>query len=66
MNSNVLLRRMKKLTKNINELGRQVNERDKWRTNSWYEDELDHDYGYESNYRNPYDTHQFPCAIKNA
>ena len=60
MNSNVLLRRMKKLIENINELGRKINVRDKWRSDSWYEDDLDHDCGYESNYRNPYDTHQFP------
>ena len=39
---------------------RQINERDRWRSDPWYEDNLDHDYGYESNYRDPYDTHQFP------
>ena len=60
MNSDVLLRRMKELTENINEARRKINERDKWRSDSWYEDDLDHDYGYESNYRDPYDTHQFP------
>ena len=60
MNSEVLLRRMKELIENINEARRKINERDKWRSNSWYEDDLDHDYGYESNYHNPYDTHQFP------
>ena len=60
MNSDVLLIHMKKLTENINELGRKINERDKLRSDSWYEDNLDHDYGYESNYCHPYDTHQFP------
>ena len=60
MNSDVSLRRMKELTENINEARTQINERDKWKLDSWYEDGLDHDYGYESNYRNPYDTHQFP------
>ena len=60
MNSDVLLRRMKELNENINEAKRQINKRDKWRSDSWYEDDLDHDYGYESNYHNPYDTHQFP------
>ena len=25
-----------------------------------YEDDLEHDYGYESSYHNLYDTHQFP------
>ena len=59
MNSGVLLRRMKELIENINEARRKINERDKWRSNSWYEDDLDNDYGYKSNYRNPYDTHQF-------
>ena len=60
MNSDVLLRCVKELTENINEVKRQINKRDKWRSDSWYEDDLDHDYGYESNYHNPYDTHQFP------
>ena len=60
MNSDVLLRRMKELTEDIKEARRQINERDRWRSDSWYEDDADHDYGYESNYRNPYDTHQFP------
>ena len=51
---------MKKLTENINEARRKINERDKWRSNYWYEDDIDHDYGYEYNYHDPYDTHQFP------
>ena len=59
MNSDVILRRTKELIENINEVRRQINERDKWRSDSWYEDNLDHDYGYESNYHSPYDTHQF-------
>ena len=50
---------MKELTENITEARRKINERDRWRSDSWYEDDLDNDYGYESNYRNPYDTHQF-------
>ena len=50
---------MKELNESINELQRQIDERDKWRSNSWNEDDLDHDYGYESSYHNPYDTHQF-------
>ena len=60
MNSDVLLIHMKELNENINEAKRKINKRDKWRLDSWYEDDLDHDYGYESNYWNPYDTHQFP------
>ena len=56
MNSDVLLRCMKELTENITEVRRKINERDRWMSNSWYEDNLDHDYGYESNYRNSYDT----------
>ena len=60
MNSDVLLRRMKGLTENITKVRRKINERDRWRSDSWDEDNLDHVYGYEFNYRNPYDTHQFP------
>ena len=57
---------MMERTENINKAGRQINERDKWRSDSWHEDDLDHDYGYESNYRDPYGTHQFtyPCYKK--
>ena len=60
MNSDIFLRHVKELTKNINELERQIDERDKWRSDSWYEYDLDHDYGYESSYHNLYDTHQLP------
>ena len=60
MNSDVLLRRMKELTENINEARRKINERDRWRPDSWYEDDLDHDYGYNSNYHDPYGAHEFP------
>ena len=49
MNSDVLLRCMKELTENINEARRKINERDIWRSDSWYEDDIDHDYGYEYN-----------------
>ena len=51
---------MKELNESINELERKIEERDKWRSDSWYEDDLDLDYGYDSNYRNPYDTYQSP------
>ena len=60
MNSNVFIQRMRELTESINEATRRMNERDRWMSDSWYEIDLDHDYGYESNYRNPYGTHQFP------
>ena len=60
MNSNIFIRRMKELNESINELERKIDERDKWRSDSWYEDDLDHDYGYKFSYHNPYDTHQFP------
>ena len=51
---------MKELTKNMIETTRQINERDRWRSDYEYEDDLKHDYGYESSYHNLYDTHQFP------
>ena len=51
---------MKELTESINEARRRINIRDRWRSDSWYEDDPNHDYGYESNYHNPYDIHQFP------
>ena len=60
MNSDVIIQRMRELTESINEVTRRMNERDRWMSDSWYEIDLDHDYGYESNYCNPYDTHQFP------
>ena len=60
MNSNVFLRHMKEVTKNMIENTRQINERDRWRSYYGYEDDLEHDYGYESSYHNLYDTHQLP------
>ena len=41
---------MKELNKSINELERQLDYE--------YEDDLEHDYGYESSYHKLYDTHQ--------
>ena len=59
MNSDVFLRHMKELTKNMIENTRQINERDRWRSNYGYEDDLEHDYGYESSYHNlPYSIFQ--------
>ena len=60
MNSDVFLRHMKEVTKNMIENTRQINERDRWRSNYGYEDDIEHDYGYESSYHNLYDTHQLP------
>ena len=60
MNSDVFLRHMKEVTKNMIENTRQINERDRWRSDYGYEDDLEHDYGYESSYHNLYDTHQLP------
>ena len=60
MNSDVFVGHMKDVTESINEARRRINERDRWRSDSSYEDDPDHDYGYESNYHNLYDTHQFP------
>ena len=60
MNSDVFLRHMKELTKNMIETTRQINERDRWRSDYRYEDDLEHDYGYEYSYHNLYDTHQLP------
>ena len=60
MNSDVFPRHMKELTKNMIETTRQINERDRWRSDYGYEDDLKHDYGYESSYDNLYDTHQLP------
>ena len=58
MNSDVFLRHMKEVNKNMIENTRQINERDRWRSDYGYEDDLEHDYGYESSYHNIYDTHQ--------
>ena len=52
MNSDIFIRRMKELNKSINELERKLD--------YGYDDNLEHDYGYESSYHNLYDTHQFP------
>ena len=60
MNSDVFLRHMKEVTKNMIENSRQINERDRWRSDYGYEDDLEHDYGYKSSYHNIYDTHQIP------
>ena len=60
MNSDVFLRHMKELSKNMFKTTRQINERDRWRSDYGYEDDLEHDYGYESSYHNLYDTHQLP------
>ena len=63
MNSDVFLRHMKEVTKNMIETSRQINERDRWMSDYGYEDDLEHDYGYKSSYHNLYDTHQLthPC-----
>ena len=63
MNSDVFLRHMKELTKKTIETTRQINERDRWRSEYGYEDDLEHDYGYESSYPNIYETHRLrhPC-----
>ena len=45
MNSDVFLRHMKELTKNMIENTRQINERDRWRSDYGYEDDLEHDMG---------------------
>ena len=60
MNSNVFLKHLKEVTKNMTETNRQINERNRWRSDYKYEDDLEHDYGYESSYHNLYDTHQLP------
>ena len=60
MNSDVFLRHMKEVTKNMIENTRQINKRDRRRSDYKYEDDLEHDYGYESSYHNLYDTHQLP------
>ena len=60
MNSDVFLKHLKEVTKNMIENNRQINERNRWRSEYGYEDDLEHDYGYESSYHNLYDTHQLP------
>src|SRR5713101_4439480 len=60
MNSDVFLKHLKEVTKNMIETNRQINERNRWRSDYEYEDDLEHDYGYESSYHNLYDTHQIP------
>ena len=60
MNSDVFLKHLKEVTKNMIETNRQINERNRWRSDYGYEDDLEHDYGYESSYHNLYDTHQLP------
>src|SRR5712692_3902230 len=60
MNSNVFLRHMKEVNKHMIENTRQICERNRWRSDYGYDDDLEHDYGYESSYHNLYDTHQLP------
>jgi len=60
MNSDVFLKHLKEVTKNMIKTNRQINERNRWRSEYGYEDDLEHDYGYESSYHNLYDTHQLP------
>ena len=65
MNSDVFLKHLKEVTKNMIETNRQISERNRWRSHYRYEDDLEHDYGYESSYHNLYDTHQISTyAIK--
>ena len=52
MNSDVFLKHMKDLTKNMIENTRQINERDRRRSYYGYENDFEHDYGYESSYPN--------------
>ena len=63
MNSDVFLRHLKEVTKNMIETNIQISERNRWRSDYGCEDDLEHDYGYESSYHNLYDTHQLlhPC-----
>ena len=56
MNSDLFLKHMKELTKNM--IG--INKRDIWRSYYGYEVDIEHDYGYDSSYHNIYDTHQLP------
>ena len=60
MNSDVFLKHLKEVIQNMIETNRQINERNRWRSEYGYEDDLEHDYGYESSYHNLYDTHQLP------
>ena len=60
MNSDVFLKHLKEVTKNMIETNKQINERNRWRSDYEYDDDLKHDYGYESSYHNFYDTHQLP------
>ena len=60
MNSDVFLKHLKEVTKNMIETNRQISERNRWRLDYGYEDDLKLDYGYESSYHNLYDTHQLP------
>ena len=63
MNSEFLLefsQALKKCTEIVINIKKQDDERDRWRSYYFYEDDLEHDYGYESSYHNLYDTHQFP------
>ena len=65
MNSDVFSRHMNEAIKSMVETSRQINERNRWRSDYGYEDDLEHDYGYESSYHNLYDTCQlpYPCNI---
>ena len=60
MNSDVFLRSIEELNKIITKLKKQKEERNRWRSNSWYKDDFEHDYGYEPTYHDPYHSHQFP------
>ena len=63
MNSDVFIRKfsqtLQEFSEALTELKKKDDEMDRWILTSWYEDDFDHDYGYESNYHNPFDSH--PC-----
>ena len=60
MNSDVFLWSIEELNKTITKIKEQNEERNRWKSNSWYENDFEHDYGYEPNYHNPYHSQQFP------
>ena len=60
MNLDAFLKHLKEVTKTMIETNRKINERNRWRSEYGYEDDLKHDYGYEPSYHNLYDTHQLP------
>ena len=57
LNLDIFLISVEELNKTITKLKEKNEERNRWRSISWYEHGFEHDYVYEPNYRDPHDSH---------